>query len=541
LQFGLLRYIRTPLARARATLYSIAMDIVRSRIARSACLAAALVLSACGGGGGSSSPAAPLPQAQSYTDPTVYTTGAGASLAQPVELTAVTHHSVTVGGAVLPYTATTGHLTALSPTGAPEASFFYVAYTLDGAAPATRPVTFFYNGGPGSASAWLHLGSYGPRRLVTGMPRTDAPTPFPLVDNAETLLDVSDLVFVDAIGSGYSEAIAPNTNHSFWGVDSDAAAFRDFIMRYVAVNQRQTSPRFLFGESYGTTRSAVLADLLESAGAELKGVVLQSAVLDYNSNCALTAHVTLPCTGYMPSYAATAAGFGVAPAATATPLADFVAQSRTLAATRYDPALRTAMSGGAQPDGALLASLASFTGMPAATWQSHFNMVPDFFRYNLLAGQTLGRYDARVTVPGTAPPSGDDDPSSYLITPSFAFRIGNYLATELGYTTPSSYVLLSNAIQTWNFSHDGRALPDTIPDLAAAFAQNPRLKLLVFDGYNDLATPFFTTERDLARLGAAADVQVRSYMGGHMLYLDDQARPLAKADLAAFYRRALGN
>jgi len=519
------------------------MHILPARIARAAWLAAALALAACGGGGGggSSPPAAPPPTTQSYTDPTVYTSGGGASLSQPVESVAITHHSVSVGGAALQYTATAGHLTALSPAGAPEASFFYVAYTLDGAAPATRPVTFFYNGGPGSASAWLHLGSYGPRRLATGMPRTDAPTPFPLVDNAETLLDVSDLVFVDAIGSGYSEAIAPNINRNFWGVDADAAAFRDFIVRYLAVNQRQASPRFLFGESYGTTRSAVLADLLESAGVELKGVVLQSAVLDYNSNCALTSKITLPCTGYMPSYAATAAWFSVAPAANGLALPDFVAQARTLAATRYDPALRTAMAGGAQPDAGLLASLASSTGMPAATWQSHFNLVPDYFRYNLLAGQTLGRYDARVTVPGTAPPSGDDDPSSYLITPSFAFRIGDYLAHELGYTTPSSYVLLSNAIQSWNFSHDGRALPDTIPDLAAAFAQNPKLKLLVFDGYNDLATPFFTTEGDLARLGSAPDVQVKSYPGGHMLYLDDQARPLAKADLANFYRRALGN
>jgi carboxypeptidase C (cathepsin A) len=519
------------------------MHVIASRFAHAAALAGALLLAACGGGGGgSSSSAAPPPQVQSFTDATIYSTGGTASLPQPVDIVAVTHHSITVGGTLLQYTATAGHLTALAPgSGAPEASFFYVGYTLDGAAPATRPVTFFYNGGPGSASAWLHLGSYGPRRLVTGMPRTDAPTPFPLVDNAESLLDVSDLVFVDAIGSGYSEAVAPNTNRTFWSVDADAAAFRDFIARYVTVNQRQASPRFLFGESYGTARSAVLADLLESAGLEVKGVVLQSAVLDYNSNCALTARVTLPCTGYVPSYAATGAWFNVAPAAAGIALTDFLAQARTLAGTRFDPAVRAAMAGGAQPDAALLASLASFTGMPATAWQSHFNMVPDFFRFNLPGAQTLGRYDARVAVPGTTPRSGDDDPSSYLLTPSFAQRIGEYLANELGYTNPSSYVLLSNAIQAWNFSHDGRPLPDTVPDLAAAFAQNPRLKVLVFDGYNDLATPFYTTETDLARLEPAADVQVRSYSGGHMLYLDDQARPAAKADLAAFYRRALAN
>jgi carboxypeptidase C (cathepsin A) len=512
------------------------------RHAWAALIAAAIALTACGGGGGSSS-AAPVPQTQAYTDPTVYSSAGTASIAQPVETTSVTHHTITLAGSTLHYTATAGHLTAVAPdTGAAEASFFYVAYTLDGAAPATRPVTFFYNGGPGSASAWLHLGSYGPRRLVTGIPKLDAPTPFPLVDNAETLLDVSDLVFVDAVGSGYSEAIAPNTNRSFWGVDADAAVFRDFVMRYVAVNQRQASPKFLFGESYGTTRSAVLADLLENAGVDLKGVVLQSAVLDYNSNCALVARIVQPCTGFVPSYAAIGAWYGLSqpvPASSALPV--FLDDARTLAAARFDPAARAFMSSGVPPDGPLLSQLSAFTGMPVTAWQSQFNMPPDFFRSGLVAGATIGRYDARVSVPGTAPPSGDDDPSSYLITPSFAFRIGDYLANELGYTSPSSYTLLGNAIQAWNFSHDGRPLPDTVPDLAAAFAQNPQLKVLVFDGYDDLATPFFTTERDLARLGGAGDVQVKGYVGGHMLYLDDTIRPLAKADLAAFYRRALGS
>jgi carboxypeptidase C (cathepsin A) len=519
------------------------MQPLTLRVLRLACIAGLAGLGACGGGGGGGASATPPVQTQAYFDGTIYSSARGASLTQPVETASVTHHTIVLGGATLAYTATAGHLTALAPgSGAAEASFFYVAYTLDGAAPAGRPVTFFYNGGPGSATAWLHLGSYSPRRLATGMPRTDAPTPYPLVDNAETLLDVSDLVFVDAVGSGYSEAVAPNINGTFWGVDADAAVFRDFVMRYIAVNQRQSSPRFLFGESYGTARSAVLADLLESAGVEVKGVVLQSAVLDYNSNCALTARLVLPCTGYVPSYSAIAAYYGKAspnPAPGALP--DFLAQARSLAADRYDPAVRANMAAGAMPDASLLASLQSFTGLPATLWQGQLNMAPDSFRSFLMPGTNIGRYDARVNVPGTAPSTGDDDPSSYLITPSFAFRITDYLSTELGYTNPSSYTLLSNAIQTWNFAHDGRGLPDLVPDLAAAFAQNPRLKVLVFDGYDDLATPFFTTEGDLARLPQGDDVVVRSYVGGHMLYLDDDARPLAKADLAAFYRRALGS
>src|SRR5215470_11744512 len=231
------------------------------RAARSAALVAtALLFSACGGGGGGSAPPAPpAPTPPTFTDPTLYSVAPGASLPSAAEVTSVTRHQVTVAGAVLDYSATAGHLTAAKLAGgAPEASFFYVAYTLNGADPATRPVTFFYNGGPGSATVLLHLGSFGPKRLVTGDPSTTAPAPFPLVDNEQTLLPRSDLVFVDAVGTGYSQAITPYTNRSFWGVDRDAAAFRDFVVRWLAATGRRNAPVILFGESYGTTRTAVL-------------------------------------------------------------------------------------------------------------------------------------------------------------------------------------------------------------------------------------------------------------------------------------------
>ncbi len=233
----------------------------------------ALALDGCGGGGSKgggqgSIPVEPTPPQQpAYFDSTAYSTAASASLGQANELAAVTQHQIVVNGAALAYTATAGHLTARNPaSGAAEASFFYVAYTLPNRDPATRPVTFFYNGGPGSATIWLHLGSFGPKRLATGDPSTTAATPFPLVDNAETLLDVTDLVFVDAVGTGLSEAIAPNINQTFFGVDADAGVFRDFVVGYLAANHRESSPLFLFGESYGTTRSAVLAFMLELGG-----------------------------------------------------------------------------------------------------------------------------------------------------------------------------------------------------------------------------------------------------------------------------------
>jgi carboxypeptidase C (cathepsin A) len=506
-------------------------------------IALALALAACGGGGGggssSGTPAPPTPSS-TFSDPTTYSSAATASLDGATEASAVTRHQLVLGGTTLNYTATAGHLTAAAPTtGAPEASFFYVAYTLDGADPATRPVTFFYNGGPGSATVWLHLGSFGPRRLATDVPSTATPAPFPLVDNAESLLDVSDLVFVDAVGCGFSEAIAPNVNRTFWGVDQDAAVFRDFVTRYLAANHRTASPKFLFGESYGTTRSAVLANLLESAGTSLDGVILQSSVLNYNSNCSVFTPSTVSCAGFLPSYAAVGAWLNLAsPSPPVSALPDYMAQMRTVASTQYDPAVRAFLATHAPPDAALVAQLAGETGLGAPQWQAHFNMDSIYFHSNLVPGSVIGLYDGRMTAAlGTALASGGD-PSSTYIDSSFASAIVQYLGNELGYTTPSSYVLLSNAINVWNFSHDGKPLPDTIPDLAAALAHDPQLRIFSANGYHDLVTPFYVTELDFARMGSVPGLGVKIYQGGHMTYLDNVARPQEKSDLAAFYRSA---
>jgi carboxypeptidase C (cathepsin A) len=506
--------------------------------------AAALLLAACGGGGGGgSSGSNPGPgTVTGFTDNVTYSSGLSSALPSADEITAVTKHQLVLGGATLNYTATAGHLTARTlVSGDAEASFFYVAYTLDGRDPATRPVTFFYNGGPGSATVWLHLGSFGPKRLVASAPSTTVPTPFPLVDNPESLLDVSDLVYVDAIGSGFSEAIAPNNNGTFWGVDADAAVFRDFVMRYIAVNGRAASPKFLFGESYGTTRSAVLANLLESAGVTLKGVVLQSSVLNYNSNCGLFAKVTISCAGYLPSYGAVGAWLNLDnPNPAPADLPAFVAQMRSFASTQYDPAARAFLASKTAPAPALVAQLVATTGMAAGNWQAHFNMDETYFHDNLVPGTVIGLYDGRVTAPAGSALASEDDPSSTFITPSFAQAIVSYLASDLHYTNPSSYVLLGNAIRSWNFFHGGNPAPDVVPDLAAALTLNPKLKVLSLNGYHDLVTPFYTTEMDLARFGtASSNITTRFYVGGHMTYLDDTSRPLEKADLAQFYQGAL--
>ena len=501
-------------------------------------VALAVLASCSGGGGGSSTPAPPAPS--NFTDPVVYSSAANASLASAQEITATTRRSIVLNGATQSYTAKVGHLTALAMGSAqPQASMFYVAYTLDGADPATRPITFFYNGGPGSASVWLHLGSFGPRRIATDTPGAGGSVPYPLVDNAETLLDTTDLVFVDMVGSGYSQAIAPFTNQSFWGVDADAAIFRDFIVRFLEVNNRGASPRFLFGESYGTTRSAVLANLLETAGVSLKGVVLLSSALDYNSNCGIT-DSPLSCAAHLPTYHAAAAWFHLAnPDPPADGLEASLAGARVLGDTQWDPAVRAFLANHTPPDPLLVTQLASTSGISVAGWQQHFNLSPEYFQQNLLAGRMTGLYDARVNAPNGSPLAIQGDPSSTYIGASFGQRIVEYFRGELGYTTPSGYTMLSRAIDTWTFRHAGRAVPDTVPDLGAAMAHNPRLKVFSTGGYHDLVTPFHVTERDVDRLGANPNVVHRFYSGGHMTYLDDAARRRQKADVAQFMRSAL--
>jgi carboxypeptidase C (cathepsin A) len=504
--------------------------------------AALLLLAGCGSGGGSSGttvvppPPPPPPPSVPFFDPVAYSSAPSGSLPSAQELSSITRGTVTVNGAALDYTATTGHLTARKlGTDTPDASIFYIAYTLDGRDPAARPVTFFQDGGPGSSTVWLHLGSFGPKRLASNAPSTTTPMPFPLVDNAESLLDVSDLVFVDAVGTGFSQAIAPNMNQTFWGVDADAAVFRDFIRRYIAVNNRGTSPKFLFGESYGAARSAVLAYLLESAGVRLNGVVLQSSVMNYNTNCGVN-EATTSCAGHLPSYGATGAWHGrTNPVPTTATFPTFIEQLRVLTTTQYAPAVNSYLTQRIVPAPALLDQLASATGLGMSHWQAHVNIGPSYFRGNLIPGTFLGRYDARMTTPAGGVRV---DISDTFISPSFGTGISSYLVETLRYTAASLYTVVGNAISTWNYSHDGQPLPDTIPDLSAAMTLNPRLKVLAVSGYHDLATPFHQTERDLARLGANPNLLIRNYNGGHMTYLDDQSRALQKADLAQFYQLA---
>ncbi|MEO5881800.1 MAG: alpha/beta hydrolase [Caldimonas sp.] len=505
---------------------------MRAATPRLCSLLLAALVAACGGGGGGGGMAGIDPVDPVLHDDTPYSTAADASLPSATEASVSKGGQVTIAGAPVDYIATTGHLNALAPVSAtPQASMFYVAYVRPVAAGTLRPLVFFYNGGPGSASVWLHLGSFAPRRIVTNAPATTVPQPFQLVDNAESLIDVADLVFVDAVGTGYSQAIAPFANRSFWSVDSDAAVMRDFVARYVAVNQRQASPLFLFGESYGGPRTAVLAHLMLAAGMRLDGVVLQSPALDYNSNCAVFAPATISCEGFLPSYGLTGAWFGLT-RPVPTDADAYAGQLREFSASPYGPAATAWALTRTPASPLLLDQLVELTGAPLDAWTANVDLDAGTFRNRLRPGQLLGRYDARIAAPLGSALAAQGDPSSTLINAPFATAARSRFVNELDYAATATYAMASNAIQFWDFSHDGRALPDTVPDLAAAMTLNPALRTLAISGYHDLATPFRQTELDLARIALPMRLEARAYPGGHMTYLDDGSRRRIRQDLA---------
>lgn len=485
-----------------------------------------LCLYGCGGGGSSSD------TSHQTTDSVPYSTRADASLSSAQEFGVVTQHHISLNGSDIAYTATAGHLTAMSPsTGKPEATVFYVAYTANNAASAARPLTILYNGGPGSASLWLHMGSYGPKRIVTNNPDTNIPLPFQLVDNQESLLDTTDLVFVDPVGTGLSEAIAPNSNKTFWGVDADAALMRDFIARYLTVNHRNDAPLFIMGESYGTMRSAVLSNLVVSAGMNLKGVMLQSSILNFNSFCGEFGD---NCADFIPSYANTGAWYNL-DNPNPVDINAFTAQMRSFALNSYFPAVEESNLHGTALDSPLVAQLVNNTGLSAVNWQMSPNIGPYQFRHALFADELIGRFDARVHAPLSSPLSVDGDPSSTVIGEPFVAAVRSHLLNFLGYKSTATYQDGNyDPAFDWDISHDGRELADVVPDLEAAMIQAPDLSILSLNGYHDFATPFFQTELDLARLTAQSRITIKNYIGGHMTYLDDHIRPGLKQDVAAF-------
>ncbi|APR39121.1 S10 family peptidase [Paraburkholderia sp. SOS3] len=501
---------------------------------------------------------------QPFFDPVAYGNGPDDSVNDASENAAITKHSITIGGRKINYTATAGHLVTVDPSSSqPNAKMFYVAFTQDGQKEETRPLTFFYNGGPGSSSVFVLLGSFAPRRIKTSMPSFTPPAPYQMEDNPDSLIDTSDLIFINPVGTGYSAAIAPHKNRDFWGVDQDADSIKQFIKRYLTKNNRWNSPKFLFGESYGTARSCVLAYRLHEDGVDLNGVTLQSSILDYTQ-------AGNP-VGALPTAAADAwfhKKLGVAPRP--ADLGAFAEEVAQFARTDYLAALRKFPT----TDDATVEKLSEYTGIDRTTllaWSldiaAYDSRGNSLFLTTLLKskGLALGAYDGRVTAIETGiagqidPNSGGNDPTMTAVTGVYTTMWNTYLNEQLKFTSNSAFTDLNDqAFQNWDFKHidptgaqkgvddKGNVVLYTAGDLAAVMALNVDLKVLSANGFYDFVTPFYQTVIDLQRMPLVSqqvreNLSARFYPSGHMVYLDGASRTALKHDLAQMYASAIGN
>ncbi|HEY6235329.1 MAG TPA: hypothetical protein VIW69_09540 [Candidatus Elarobacter sp.] len=464
---------------------------------------------------------------------------------------AVTHHTLAVGGRRIAYTARAGSMLLKDANNDPTASMFYVAYTADGASARTRPVTFFWNGGPGSSTIWLHMGSFGPVRVE--VPKNAAqPGPRPtLLDNDSSLLDTSDLVFVDAVGTGWSTVVAHGKTSDFYGVDEDAKAFSQFVQRWVTRNARWQSPKFLFGESYGTTRAANVVNLLQTAGMAVNGVVLLSSALDYNF---------LPIrqgpgedyayVGYLPTEAAVA-WYHRKAAGNPPDLARFVADVRAFAGGPYAQALMRGDSLDAATRAGIVAKLHAYLGLDEKYIDAaDLRIDPNRFEQELLRseGRSVGRLDGRYTGEqidrnGTFP---DYDASDTMTSAAFVAAFNHYAHDVLHYRDERPYDVLDFAVnRDWKYQRgEDSSAPSVVADLQSAVVQNPSLHVLSANGYFDLATGFYGTEYLLNHMGLNADQRKRLhyayYASGHEVYLNHDSLVQFKGDLVRFYREAAG-
>lgn len=470
----------------------------------------------------------------------------------PIDEQAVTtRHVAETHAGRIPYTATAGTLTIRDEEARPIASIFYVAYTRDGVKDyAKRPITFLYNGGPGSSSLWMHMGSFAPVRVRTANPETIRPAPFAFGTNPETLLDKSDLVFLDMVGSGFSRPLGEKKGKDFWGVDKDVDSFARAIIRYVTKTARWQSPKVIFGESYGTTRSAALAYALQDRGMALNGVVLLSSILNYGIRQPGFDRIYV---NYLPSFAATA-WYHHKLANPPADVATVVAQAKQFAEGPYTAALAEGSALEPAKRQAIAEQMSALTGLSVAFILNN-NLRVDLARFQkeLLRDQrlTVGRFDSRYTgvdadAAGDAP---DYDASDTAISGAFIGSFSDYLVRDLHYQTEMPYQVSAGELDgfQWDWKHHApvrgyganQLAPNTAVDLSAAMRTNPYLHVLSMNGYYDMATPFFGTEYDLEHMqlqpAQARNFRFTYYPAGHMAYLNPDALTSMHRDLAAWY------
>ncbi len=488
------------------------------------------------------------PDAAKEHDKTVAEDVAKGWASAPVaEVTKTAKGQVTVDGKAIAYTATAGTLTIRDAKGKPTASIFYTAYTAPGK---HRPVTFFYNGGPGSASLWLRMGSFAPTKVTTTDPVAVAPAPYDVRANPDSLIGSTDMVFLDAPGSGYSRALGDTDPQSFYGVDQDVDAFADAIQRYITKNGRWGDPKYIYGESYGTTRSGALAEVMEERGMALNGVVLMSSIMNYGIRQSGFDTIYV---GYLPSYAATA-WYHNKIADRPASLPEFVEQARQFANGPYASALAKGQDLSPAEEDAVARQMSHFTGL-SVDYLKDANLRVDLgrFRKELMRSEreTLGRFDSRYL--GTdADAAGEDpeyDPSSTGITGLYISSFLDQLHTTFGYDTDLTYrrSAREGGKVDWDWSHKApgygyssqQNLVDVTADLSRAMRTNPHLRVLSLNGYYDMATPFHSTERDLKHMmlpeKLRPNLEFKYYEAGHMIYLNPQALHQMRLDLQRFY------
>ncbi len=461
---------------------------------------------------------------------------------EPEEKTVESDHSITIGGQEIKYKATAGTILLRDEEDKPTASIFYIAYTRTGLDSSTRPVTFSFNGGPGSSSVWMHLGLLGPRRVRLAEDGSALPPPYRLVDNEFSLLDETDLVFIDPVSTGFSRAIPPKDANKFHGLNEDAASVAEFIRLYVTRNKRWSSPKFVIGESYGTTRAAALSgELSQHLKMNVNGIMLVSTVLNFQT-LDFSAGNDLPYVLYFPSYATTAWFHKKLPGdLQSRSLPEVYALAESFAAGDYSSALFSGNSLKPELRRKIVEQYARLTGLSTNFVERANLRVPlGRFASELLAddNRVIGRYDSRYLgyVRDRLANHMEQDPSYEAVASAFASTFNNYVRTELKYETDLTYEVLTS-VGPWNWDQSNGYV-DVAETLAGALSRNPFLRIHVASGYYDLATPLFATRYTFDHLNVdpalLKNLTLNTYSAGHMMYLNLPDLKKSKEDLAKF-------
>ncbi len=469
----------------------------------------------------------------------------------PKEESSVTEHSIKIGGQTIPYKAIAGTILLKNEKDEPQALIYSTTYArTDVKDLSQRPISFIYNGGPGSASVWLHMGAFGPRRVMTPNAEPTPPPPYRLADNAGTLLDKTDMVFLDPVGTGFSHAVGKAQDKDFWGVDQDVKSLAQFITLYVSRNDRWNSPKFLIGESYGTFRSAALGNYLqEHDGMDFNGIVLISNVLDLGT---ISFHPgsDMPYIFYLPSYAATASYHKMLK----EPPADlnvFLDEARKFAQTDFAGALMKGSRLTAAEKADMAKKVSRFTGLSEDYLvKANLRVTLGQFMEELQRsrGLTTGRLDSRYSglTYDLLSEFAESDPQSSAVTGAFTAAFNSYVRNELKFGQDKTYHAISEGVgQSWDWKHQtGRVRgffpgsPNVEGDLIQAMLANPHLKVEVENGLYDMATPFFATEYTMEHLGLPEKLQknIRQqyYDAGHMMYLREEDLAKLKSNISAF-------